>query len=86
MDTAITALVLALIGLGLAFYAIIVGTRKALRSPKKSSSITDGLYRITQVGKEGLDTLFEIEEINEKETTDEDGQTIPEPRSEEASY
>ncbi len=63
MDLAISALILALIGLGLALYAIIASTRKALHPPKKSPPIADGLYRMKKVGKDGLDDIFEIEEV-----------------------
>ena len=64
MDLAIATLILALIGFGMAFYAIIVGIRTALRLPKKKPPIADGLYRMKKVGKDGLDDIFEIEEVS----------------------
>lgn len=83
MDIAISALILALIGLGLALYTIVTSTIIALRSPKKRPPLTDGLYRMRQIGKDGLDTIYEVEEISKKETNNEAKQTIPEPKSEE---
>lgn len=85
MDIAIPALILALIGFGLALFAILVATRRALHPPKKKPPLADGLYRMRQIGKDGLDTIFEIEEISKKETSNEATQTVPKPGSEEAS-
>jgi len=84
MDLAIASLILALIGLGLALFAIIVSTRLALRPPKKSPPITDGLYRMKKVGEDGLDSIFEIEEISRKEVNSETKQPVPKPRSQKA--
>ena len=86
MDTAIAALILALIGFGLALFAIIVATRRALHPPKKRPPIADGLYRMRQIGKDGPDTIFEIEEISKEETNNEVKETVPEPGSEEAAH
>lgn len=66
MDTAISALILSLLGLGLALFAIVIGLRTALHPSKKRPPITDGLYRLKQVGKDGLDSIFEIEEVGDE--------------------
>ncbi len=69
MDLIISALILALIGLGLALFGIITGLWLALRS-KKIAAIPNGLYRIKKIGEDGVDTIFEIEEI-EREANNE---------------
>ncbi len=63
MDLTIATLILALIGFALAIYAIITSTRSALHPPKKKP-ISDGLYRLKKIGSDGLDELFEIEEVS----------------------
>jgi len=69
MDIAISALVLALIGAGLALFAIVVASRTALKA-KKSKPVPNGLYRVTKVGEDGVDDIFEIEEVSGKESKD----------------
>ncbi len=78
MDLVISALILAIIGLGLALFAIMIGLQTALRS-KKTVALPNGLYRIKKIGEDGMDTIFEVEEIESENKA-----VSKEPRSQKA--
>jgi len=61
----ISALMLAVIGLSLTLFAIMTALRIALKA-KKEKSVPDGLYRVRKVGKDGLDSIFELEEVSKE--------------------
>lgn len=84
MDIAISALALALVGLGFALYAVKMGLSVALH-PKRKRPIPNGLYRMRKISEEGIDSIFEIEEVskeNEREANSESEKTskTPKPR------
>lgn len=71
MDLAISSFMLVIIGLGLALFAIIVALQIALKAKKEKKCIPDGLYRMRKVGEDGLDSIFEIEEVSSSKDIEE---------------